>query len=169
MISFVTWPLYSQGKNTFQQFGGSSSGSDRRGGRFGEQKRLLAVSDTEGQSLGLLGYSLDTTRTAVSRLPFDYTCLIVEFTKVMKFSYRSTYLVKRTYQLLQFEETNAHNFLKVTILQYTSSYIFRATLAHNQGAHNCTQHVYFSVLHVSAENSSLWNIYVGDLFAHLKI
>jgi hypothetical protein len=70
-----------------------SSGSDSRDGRFGEQKRLLAVSGTEGQSLGLPGYSLDTIWTAVSRLPFDYACLIVEFTKVMKFSYRRTYLV----------------------------------------------------------------------------
>ena len=43
-------------------------------------------------------------------------------------------------QLLQFEPTNAHNFIEVTvILQHTSSYVFRASLAHLQGAHNCTK------------------------------
>jgi Ni,Fe-hydrogenase I cytochrome b subunit len=55
-----------------------------------------------------------------------------------------TYLfVAKTYQLLQFEQTNARNFIKVTILQYTRSYIFRASLTHNQGAHNCTQQVFY--------------------------
>jgi hypothetical protein len=45
-------------------------------------------------------------------------------------------------QLLQFEQTNAHNFIEVTvILQHTSSYMFRASLAHHQGAHNCTKHL----------------------------
>jgi hypothetical protein len=61
MISFVPWPLYSQGKNTWQQFDGSSSGYNRRDGSFGEQKRLLALPDTEDQSLGLLAFSIDTT------------------------------------------------------------------------------------------------------------
>ena len=43
-------------------------------------------------------------------------------------------------QLLQFEPTNAHNFIKViVILQHASSYMFRASLAHHQGAQNCTK------------------------------
>jgi hypothetical protein len=41
-------------------------------------------------------------------------------------------------QLLQFEPMNAHNFIEVTvILQHTSSYMFRASLAHHEGAHSC--------------------------------
>ena len=115
------WPISWPGpctprESTWRQFDGSSSGSDSRDGSFGEQKRLLALPVTEGQSLGLLVYNLDTTWTTVSRLPFVYTCLVAEFTKIMKFSYRSTYIVvERAYQLLQFEQTNAHNFIKVTI------------------------------------------------------
>lgn len=43
-------------------------------------------------------------------------------------------------QLLQFEQTNAHNFIEVrVILQHTSSYMFRASLVHHQGGHNCTK------------------------------
>ena len=41
---------------------------------------------------------------------------------------------------------NAHNFIKVSILQHISSYTFRASLAHNQGARNCTErYLNFSV------------------------
>ena len=48
-----------------------------------------------------------------------------------------------TIQLLKFEKkTNAHNIIKVTILQHTISYIFRTSLAHNQEAHNCKQQVF---------------------------
>jgi hypothetical protein len=43
-------------------------------------------------------------------------------------------------QLLRFEPMNAHNFIEVTvILQDTSLYMFRASLAHHQGAHSCTK------------------------------
>jgi len=39
------------------------------------------------------------------------------------------------FQLLQFELTNAHHFIKITImLQHTSPYTFRASLFHHQGA-----------------------------------
>jgi hypothetical protein len=39
------------------------------------------------------------------------------------------------FQLLQFELTNARHFIKVTImLQYTSSYMFRASVLHHQEA-----------------------------------
>jgi hypothetical protein len=43
-------------------------------------------------------------------------------------------------QLPQFEPTNVHNFIKITlILQHTSSYMFRALLVLHQGEHNCTK------------------------------
>jgi hypothetical protein len=33
----------------------------------------------------------------------------------------------------------AHNFIILTVLKQTSSYMFQDSLAHRQGAHNCTQ------------------------------
>jgi hypothetical protein len=41
-------------------------------------------------------------------------------------------------QLLRFEPRNAHNFVKVTILQHTISCTFRFSLVGNQGEHSCT-------------------------------
>jgi len=39
------------------------------------------------------------------------------------------------FQLLQFELTNAHHFIKITMMwQHTSFYMFRASLLHHQGA-----------------------------------
>ena len=39
------------------------------------------------------------------------------------------------FQFLQFELTNSHHFIKITImLQHTSSYMFRASLLYHQGA-----------------------------------
>ena len=41
-------------------------------------------------------------------------------------------------QLLQFETTNAHNFIEITIiLQHTDCYMFRPSSARHQGAHSC--------------------------------
>jgi len=41
--------------------------------------------------------------------------------------------------LLQFEPTNAPNFVKVTILQHTIFDMFCFSLAHHQAAHSCTE------------------------------
>jgi len=42
------------------------------------------------------------------------------------------------FRLLQFEPKDAHIFTNITIiLQHTNSYMFRARMAHHQGAHNC--------------------------------
>jgi hypothetical protein len=66
-----------------------------------------------------------------------------------------------TIQLLQFETTNATNFIKVTILQHISYCMFRSSLAYNQGGHSCTNScLIFSACSRAAENSSVCNIYV---------
>jgi hypothetical protein len=45
-------------------------------------------------------------------------------------------------QLLQFEPTNAHDFINITaVLQHTSSYVIRALLAHHRWAHSCRLHL----------------------------
>jgi len=45
-------------------------------------------------------------------------------------------------ELLQFKPTNEHSFIKITIiLQTTNSYMFRALLAHHQGAHSSTHKI----------------------------
>ena len=41
-------------------------------------------------------------------------------------------------QLLQFEPPNAENLIKGTILLHTT-YMFRTSLDHHLGAHNCTR------------------------------
>jgi len=51
----------------------------------------------------------------------------------------NTYTQHISAQLLQFKPTNAHNFIKVTILQHTSCYMFCDSLAHHQGTHSCTK------------------------------
>ena len=43
-------------------------------------------------------------------------------------------------QYLQFGPRHAHSFIKVTILQHSTCYMFWASLAHHQGAHNWTKH-----------------------------
>jgi len=34
-----------------------------------------------------------------------------------------------------------HTILLVTVLQYANCYVLRVSLAHHQGAHNCTKHL----------------------------
>ena len=56
---------------------------------------------------------------------------------------------------LQFKPTNAHNLIKITIiLQNTSSYPFRVSQAHRQGAHSCTKQLL----------NSIHDIYQTELF-----
>jgi len=79
-------------------------------------------------------------------------------------------------QLLQFEATNVHNFIKITLLlQHTSSYMLRALLVLHHGEHNCKkllfnifcmQHGCRKLLHDkhfthwgAAENLSVCNIF----------
>ena len=61
--------------------------------------------------------------------------------------------------LLQFEQTPAHNCIKVVILQNTSCYTFQASLIHHQGAYSCTNiSLKLSVRSSAAENSSQFDI-----------
>ena len=47
-------------------------------------------------------------------------------------------LISMHIQLLQFKPTNAHNFIKITLILYnTNSNIFLALLACHEGAHSC--------------------------------
>jgi len=38
-------------------------------------------------------------------------------------------------------ETNAHNFIKITVLRHNSSCMFWAILVHHQGAQSCVEHL----------------------------
>ena len=70
--------------------------------------------------------------------------------------------------LLQFEQTRARDFIKVTILQHTSCYTLQAPLVHYQAAYSCTNVcLKLSARSSAAENSSLCNIYVVDIIHSL--
>jgi len=61
--------------------------------------------------------------------------------------------------LLQFEQTQTHNSIQVTILQRTSCYTFQGSLVHHQGAYSCTNIcLKLSARSSAAENSGLYNI-----------
>ena len=65
--------------------------------------------------------------------------------------------------LLQFEPTNAHNFIKVTILQHIIPCIFQSWLVCKQGEHSCTNiFLIFSACNRAAESSSVYVKYVVD-------
>jgi len=62
--------------------------------------------------------------------------------------------------LLQFEQTQAHNSIKVTILQNTRCYTFQASLIHHQEAYSCTNIcLKLSARSSADENPSLFNLY----------
>jgi hypothetical protein len=44
--------------------------------------------------------------------------------------------------ILRFKRMTAHISAKVTLLQHTSSYMFLASVAHHQGAHNFTKEMH---------------------------
>jgi len=61
--------------------------------------------------------------------------------------------------LLQFEQTNAHNFIQVTTtLQHTRRYMFRTLLVHHQGAQNCVHslvRIAITSLHFTSLNKTV--------------
>ena len=67
------------------------------------------------------------------------------------------------FQLLHLEPKDAYNLINIAIiLQHNSSYMFRARLAHHQGAHNCTKQLLkFSACSRAAGNSSMCDFIVN--------
>ena len=71
----------------------------------------------------------------------------------------SNHYLEFNLMLLQFEQTQAHNFIKFAILQNTSYYTFQASLIHHQGAYSCTNIcLKLSARGSADENSSLFNL-----------
>jgi hypothetical protein len=61
-----------------------------------------------------------------------------------------TELLRSDIQSVQFEPTNAHSSVTITLtLQQTNRYMFRPSLFHHQWSHSCAQQVASHFLHVA--------------------